>query len=114
MGFLLFVLVILCIAYSIKMGGNDTFKTFKLDEPMVLISYALLGTIIIVGVQACCTSFTMNKCCACITVVLLFSLTFLLCIIAGALFVPGMYGEQLVTEGCAAIKANNIASLTPV
>jgi len=113
MGFLLFVLVVLCIAYSVKMGGNETFKTFKLDEPMVLVTYALLAVIIVVGLQACCTAFTMHKICACLSVLLLFSLIIVLVIIATVLFVPGMYGEKLITDGCTAVRNKNIQSINP-
>jgi len=113
MGFLLFVLVILCIAYSVKMGGNETFKTFKLDEPMVLVTYALLGVIIVVGVMGCCTAFTMSKICACLSITLLLSLIIVLFIVASALFIPGMYGTKFVTDGCTALSNKNLKSISP-
>lgn len=90
------------------MGGNESFKTFELDEPMTLVTNGLMGVIILMGLLACCTSFTMHKIPACITVLLLFVFIIPLCIIAAALFVPGKYGEKFVTEGCAHMNANNV------
>jgi len=67
---------------------------------MLLISMGTMGVLILVGILACLTSWTMNKCVVSITSLFLFVFFILLIIFGAVLYVPGAYGEKFIIESC--------------